>query len=50
LIMSWIASIRMTFNQHKYKDRELALINPFGLTVVSYDLSFMGTNIKNKRN
>jgi type IV secretory pathway component VirB8 len=50
LIMSWIASIRMTFNQQKYKDRELALLNPFGLTVVSYDLSFMGTNIKNKRN
>lgn len=50
LITNWIATLRMTFNAHKYADRELALINPFGLTVVSYDLSFVGTNIKSRRN
>ena len=50
LITNWIATLRMKYNQHKYTDRDLALLNPFGLTIVSYDLSFLGTNIKSRRN
>ncbi len=48
LISSWIATIRMTLNFSKYEDKDLGLINPFGMTVTSYNLSYMGNNDKQK--
>lgn len=49
LISDWIATIRMIFNFNKYEDKSLSMINPFGLTVLTYDLSYMGNNIKSER-
>jgi len=49
LITNWIATIRMKYKGSKYEDRKLALINPFGVSVISYDLSYFGTNVKSKR-
>jgi len=49
IISYWIATIRMFFNFSKYDDKNLGLINPFGMTVTTYDLSYMGNNIKSKR-
>lgn len=42
----WIATIRMNFNFEKYDNKELGLINPFGMTVNSYTLSYMGNSVK----
>lgn len=50
LISNWIATLRMTFNFSKYENKDLGLINPFGLTIISFDLSYVGNNIKSKRN
>ena len=50
LITKWIATIRMKFNIHKDDDRDRALINPFGMSITSYDLSYMGNTIKTQRN
>ena len=50
LISNWIATLRMNFNFHKFEDKDLGLVNPYGLTVFSYDVSFAGNNIKSKRN
>lgn len=41
-ISHWISTIRMKFNSKKYDNKDLGLINPFGATVTSYDLSYMG--------
>lgn len=49
LISHWIATLRMTFNFSKYDNKDLGLINPFGVTIVNYNLSYMGNNIKGKR-
>lgn len=49
LISYWIATIRMKFEFNKYKDKNLSMINPFGLTVLTYNLSYMGNNIKSER-
>jgi len=49
LISKWIATLRMNFNFSKYENKELGLINPFGLTIYSYDLSYAGNNLKSKR-
>lgn len=46
LVSSWIATIRMTMNFSKYEDKNLGLINPFGMTVTSYNISYMGNNVK----
>ena len=46
LVNNWIATIRMNFSFSKYENKDLGLKNPFGLTVVSYDLSYMGNNVK----
>ncbi len=45
----WIATLRMEFNFAKYDNKDLGLINPFGITVITYDLSYMGNNIKSTR-
>ena len=45
----WIASIRMTFNFSKYENKDLGLKNPYGTTVEIYNLSYMGNNLKSKR-
>lgn len=50
LIKSWIASIRMSFNFSKYEDKDLGLKNPFGTTIHTYNLTYMGSNEKGKRN
>ena len=50
LIKSWIASIRMSFNFSKYENKDLGIKNPFGLTVHIYNLTYMGSNEKGKRN
>lgn len=49
IISRWIASIRMTFDFSKYDDKELGLKNPFGTSVKVYNLSYLGNNIKGKR-
>lgn len=49
LVSRWIATLRMNFNSEKYDDKRLGLINPFGITVTRYDLSYMGNNIKSTR-
>lgn len=45
----WVATIRMYFNFSKYDNKDLGLKNPFGMTVVEYDLSYMGGDSDNKR-
>ena len=51
IVNRWISTIRMNFNFDKYKeDKDLGLKNPFGLTIVGYDISYMGNNLKSKRN
>lgn len=49
LISSWIATMRMKFNSAKYDNKDLGLINPFGITINSYDLNYMGNNVKSRR-
>ncbi len=49
IISHWIATIRMRFEFDKYDNKDLGLINPFGVTIITYDLSYMGNNIKSKR-
>ncbi len=49
LITKWTATLRMTFNFSKYEDKNLGLINPFGLTIERYDLAYNGNNKKSKR-
>lgn len=49
LVTNWIATIRMTFDGAKYDNKDLGLINPFGITIVSYDISYMGNNIRSRR-
>ena len=50
VISYWIATMRMSFDFTKFaNDKDLGLINPFGLTITTYDLSYMGNNIKSKR-
>ena len=49
LISNWIATVRMQFNFSKYENKDLGLRNPYGLTVISYDLSYQGNNIKTRR-
>lgn len=49
LVSRWIATLRMNFNSEKYDDKRLGLINPFGITITRYDLSYMGNNIKSTR-
>lgn len=49
IISRWIATIRMNFNSAKYEDKSLGMINPFGITITRYDLSYMGNNIKSTR-
>ncbi len=49
LVSRWIATLRMNFNSAKYEDKRLGLINPFGITITHYDLSYMGNNIKSTR-
>lgn len=48
-ITKWTATLRMTFDFSKYEDKSLGLINPFGLTITSYDLAYNGNNRKSKR-
>lgn len=50
LISNWIATLRMTFGYAKYEHNRVGLINPFGMTVHTYDISYLGNNIKTKRN
>lgn len=50
IISSWIATLRMTFGYAKYEHNRVGLINPFGMTVHTYDISYLGNNIKTKRN
>lgn len=50
LISHWIATLRMKFRVNQDEDKDKALINPFGMAIVSYDLSYMGNNIKTRRN
>ena len=45
----WIATVRMHFNFSKYDNKDKGLKNPFGMTVTDYDLSYMGSNVKSKR-
>lgn len=47
IVSSWIATIRMHMNFSKYEDKNLGLINPFGMTVTSYNISYVGNNVKN---
>lgn len=49
IISRWIATLRMNFNSAKYEDKNLGMINPFGITITRYDLSYMGNNIKSTR-
>lgn len=49
IISRWIATLRMNFNAAKYEDKNLGMINPFGITITRYDLSYMGNNIKSTR-
>lgn len=49
IISRWVASIRLTFNFSKYDNKDLGLKNPFGTNVVIYNLSYLGNNIKGKR-
>lgn len=49
LVSRWIATLRMNFNSAKYEDKRLGLINPFGITITKYDLSYVGNNIKSTR-
>lgn len=49
IISRWIATLRMNFNAAKYEDKNLGMINPFGITITHYDLSYMGNNIKSTR-
>lgn len=50
LISSWIATLRMSFGYAKYENNRVGLVNPFGMTVHTYDISYLGNNIKTKRN
>ncbi|MBR5598511.1 MAG: type IV secretion system protein [Alphaproteobacteria bacterium] len=45
----WLASIRMTFDFSRYDNKDLGLKNPFGTSVEVYNLSYLGNNIKSKR-
>ncbi|MCM1323472.1 MAG: type IV secretion system protein [Acetobacter sp.] len=47
LISRWIATLRMNFNSAKYEDKNLGLINPFGITINRFSLSYVGNNKKN---
>lgn len=49
VISNWIATLRMNFNSAKYEDKKLGLINPFGITITHYNISYMGNNAKNKK-
>ncbi len=49
IISRWIATLRMNFNSSKYEDKNIGLINPFGITITSYNLSYMGNNQKSTR-
>lgn len=49
LVSNWIATVRMKFNFSKYDNKDLGLRNPYGLTVISYDLSYHGNNVKTHR-
>ncbi len=49
IISRWIASIRLTFDFSKYDDKDLGLKNPFGTNVTTYNISYLGNNIKGKR-
>lgn len=49
IISRWIATLRMNFNSAKYEDKNLGMINPFGITITHYDLSYLGNNIKSTR-
>ena len=49
IISHWIATMRMKFEFAKFDNKDLGLINPFGITITTYDLSYMGNNIKSKR-
>ena len=50
LVTHWIATLRMKFEFAKFDNKDLGLINPFGITIITYDLSYMGSNIKSTRN
>ena len=50
LVSTWVATMRMNFNFAKYDNKDVGLINPYGLTITSYDLSYLGNNLKSKRN
>lgn len=49
LISNWIATLRMRFSFSRYENNRAGLINPFGMLVDSYDISYMGNNIKTQR-
>ena len=49
IISNWIATVRMTFNFSKYENKDLGIKNPFGLTITSFDLSYLGNNFKTIR-
>ena len=49
VVSYWIATLRMQFDFAKFDNKDLGLINPFGITIITYDLSYMGNNIKSKR-
>ena len=49
IISRWLASIRLTFDFSKYDNKDLGLKNPYGTEVVVYNLSYLGNNIKGKR-
>ena len=49
IISRWLASIRLTFDFSRYDDKDLGLKNPFGTNVTVYNLSYLGNNIKGKR-
>ncbi len=42
LVSSWLASIRMTFSFTKYDNKKQGLKNPYGTSVVVYNLSYLG--------
>jgi len=49
LVTNWIATLRMKFRVHREENKDKALINPFGMSITSYNLSYMGNNIKTQR-
>ena len=50
IVSSWLASIRVTFSFTKYDNKKQGLKNPYGTSVVVYNLSFLGRKAIKKKN